>query len=89
MSTLYVLDHPYDCEQPNSRKGIVGSPLGMFSMHPLKTLATVSATLPVVLSSRPEENNKEKKIYIFCCFNTNRKCIFDSHSNSILYINHI
>lgn len=31
----------------------VDSPLGMLSRHPLSTLATVSATLPVVLSSRP------------------------------------
>lgn len=31
----------------------VNSPLGILSRHPLNTLATVSATLPVVLSSRP------------------------------------
>lgn len=31
----------------------VDSPFGMLSRHPLSTLATVSATLPVVLSSRP------------------------------------
>lgn len=31
----------------------VNSPLGILSRHPLNTLATVSATVPVVLSSRP------------------------------------
>lgn len=37
----------------------VDSPLGMFSRHPLSTLATVSATLPVVLSSRPSGTTTE------------------------------
>lgn len=35
------------------------SPLGILSKQPLNTLATVSATLPVVLSSKPSETTTE------------------------------
>lgn len=54
-SLLYRMDSVQKCVKCN----VSYSPLGMCSRQPLRTLITASATVPVVVSSRPTEKQRD------------------------------